>query len=309
MSKPSLLLIGGATDRMMDRFEADFTVIPKADFAAHADDIVAVATNGHDGVPANIMAACPNIKVVSCYGVGYDAIDTDACNARSILVSHTPNVLNDDVANTAILLMLGVSRSVVRDDAYVRAGDWVAEGNAPLTNSVENAKVGIIGMGRIGERIAQKLTVFTPHIQYHARSKKDVPYTYNADLVGMATDVDILICIVPGGPATDKIVNTEVMDALGKDGMLINVARGTVVDEAAMVKALQDGRLGYAGLDVFEAEPKVPEALFGMENVLLLPHVASATHETRRAMGDLVTDNLSEFLKTGSVLTPIPECQ
>jgi lactate dehydrogenase-like 2-hydroxyacid dehydrogenase len=309
MSKPSLLLIGGATDRMMDRFEADFTVIPKADFAAHADDIVAVATNGHDGVPANIMAACPNIKVVSCYGVGYDAIDTDACNARGILVSHTPNVLNDDVANTAILLMLGVSRSVVRDDAYVRAGDWVAEGNAPLTNSVENAKVGIIGMGRIGERIAQKLTVFTPHIQYHTRSKKDVPYTYNANLVGMARDVDILICIVPGGPATDKIVNTEVMDALGKDGMLINVARGTVVDEAAMVKALQDGRLGYAGLDVFEAEPKVPEALFGMENVLLLPHVASATHETRRAMGDLVTDNLSEFLKTGSVLTLIPECQ
>ena len=217
--------------------------------------------------------------------------------------------MNDDVANTAILLMLGVSRSVVRDDAYVRAGDWVAKGNAPLTNSVENAKVGILGMGRIGERIAQKLTVFTPHIQYHTRSKKDVPYAYNADLVAMATDVDILICIVPGGPATDKMVNAEVMDALGADGMLINVARGTVVDEAAMVKALQDGRLGYAGLDVFEAEPKVPEALFGMENVLLLPHVASATHETRRAMGELVTDNLSEFLKTGAVLTPIPECQ
>jgi len=309
MSKPGLLLIGGATDRMMDRFTAEFEITRKDDLQGTDENIVAVATNGHDGVPAPIMDALPNLKVVSCYGVGYDAIDTDACNARGILVSHTPNVLNDDVANTAILLMLGVSRSVVRDDAYVRAGDWVSKGNAPLTNSVENAKIGILGMGRIGERIAEKLTVFTPHIQYHTRSKKDVPYAYNSDLMAMASEVDILIAIVPGGPATDKLINADVMNALGPNGMLINVARGTVVDEAALVSALQDGRLGYAGLDVFEAEPKVPEALFAMENVLLLPHVASATHETRRAMGDLVTDNLSEFLKSGSVLTPIPECQ
>ncbi|WP_216641167.1 2-hydroxyacid dehydrogenase [Oceaniglobus roseus] len=314
--KPGLLLIGGATQRMLDRFTAEFTLHKLADIddlpaflKDHGDSIVAVATNGGAGVKPEIMDGLPNLKVVSCYGVGYDAIDVDTCVKRGILVSHTPNVLNDDVANTAILLMLAAMRDLVFNDAYVRAGRWEKEGSTPLTRSPENRTVGIVGLGRIGETIAKKLAAFQSRVIYHSRNRKDgVPYEYFGDLVEMAKESDVLIVITPGGPATNKLVNREVIEALGPEGTLVNVARGTVVDEAEMVKALQDGRLGWAGLDVFEAEPKVPAELFSMNNVTLLPHVASATHETRQAMGDLVCDNLSQFLKDGTVQTPVPEC-
>jgi len=312
--KPGLLLIGGATPRMMDRFRAEFDVhvvkdIPDlpAFLAKQGDSITAVATNGHDGVKPEIMAGCPNLKVVSCYGVGYDAIDTATCAARGIKVSHTPNVLNDDVANTALLLILAAARDLVFNDGYVRAGRWASEGNTPLTRSPEGKRFAILGLGRIGERIAQKLEQFNGKIIYHTRTKKDVAYEYYDDLTRMAQDSDYLIVITPGGAATNKLVNRAVIDALGPQGTLINVARGSVVDEAEMVAALQDGRLGWAGLDVFEKEPHVPEALFALHNVTLLPHVASATHETRQAMGDLVCDNLSQFLKDGKVLTSVPE--
>jgi lactate dehydrogenase-like 2-hydroxyacid dehydrogenase len=197
----------------------------------------------------------------------------------------------------------------VRDDRYVRDGRWASEGPTPLTRSVENRKVGILGLGRIGEEIAQRLSIFSPTIAYHSRNEKPgSPYTYYAKLADMARDIDTLICITPGGAATKHLVNREVLDALGPDGTLNNVGRGTVVDEVEMVKALQDGRLGTAGLDVFEAEPQVPEALYTMDNVTLLPHVGSATVETRQAMGDLVTDNLSQFLRDGTVISPVPEC-
>jgi lactate dehydrogenase-like 2-hydroxyacid dehydrogenase len=312
--KPGLLLIGGATQRMMDRFHAEFTVHPLKDIAdlgaflaEHGETITAVATNGHDGVKPEIMAGCANLKVVSCYGVGYDAIDTATCAARGIKVSHTPNVLNDDVANTALLLLLAASRDLVFNDAYVRAGRWAKEGNTPLTRSPEGKVFGIVGLGRIGERIAQKLQQFNGTIVYHTRTKKDVSYRYYDSLTEMAKACDYLIVITPGGAATNKLVSRQVIEALGPQGTLINVARGTVVDEAEMVAALQDGRLGWAGLDVFEKEPHVPEALFALQNVTLLPHVASATGETRQAMGDLVCDNLSQFLRNGTVQTSVPE--
>ncbi len=312
--KPGLLMIGGATDRMIDRFETEFTLhrakeIDDIDafLAEHGDTITAIATNGHDGVSAGIMDACPNLKVVSCYGVGYDAIDTSACAARGIVVSHTPGVLNDDVANTALLLVLASSRDLVFNDGYVRAGRWARDGNTPLTRSPEGKTFAILGLGRIGERIAEKLAQFNGRVIYHSRTEKDVGYAYYGDLTAMARDADYLIVITPGGAATNKLVNREVIEALGPDGTLINVARGTVVDEDEMVAALGDGRLGWAGLDVYEAEPQVPEALFTMSNVTLLPHVASATVETRRAMGDLVCDNLSRFLKDGTVMTSVPE--
>jgi lactate dehydrogenase-like 2-hydroxyacid dehydrogenase len=245
--------------------------------------------------------------MVACYGVGYDGIDTDTCAARGIPVSHTPHVLNEEVATTAIMLMLALYRNLMIDDAYVRAGRWASEGSAPLSRSADNRKVGILGLGRIGQAIADKLAVFNAEVVYHSRSPKDVPLEYYADLTAMARDVDVLICITPGGPATHHIVNRNVLDALGPDGTLINVSRGSVVDETALIAALQDGRLGWAGLDVFDAEPHVPAALIKMDNVVLLPHVGSATHETRAAMGKLVVDNLIAHLDTGWLLTPIPE--
>ncbi|MFT4793528.1 MAG: lactate dehydrogenase-like 2-hydroxyacid dehydrogenase [Paracoccaceae bacterium] len=312
-----LLLIGGATPRMLAAMAADFDKIHKTSeiadlpgfLADHGAAIEAVATNGHDGVKPEIMAALPNLKIISGYGVGYDAVDAPAAAARGIVVTHTPNVLNDDVANTAVLLLLAVTRCLVRDDAYVRAGRWTGFGSAPLTRSIAGKKVGILGLGRIGQTIAHKLeAAFGCEICYHSRTEKPVKWQYFADLTDMAAAVDHLIVITPGGPATDKLVNRAVIDALGPDGTLINVARGSVVDEAAMVSALQDGRLGGAGLDVFEHEPKVPEALFTMDNVVLLPHVGSATVETRQAMGDLVTENLHRFFSDGTVTSAVPEC-
>lgn len=313
--KPEMLLIGGATERMLTKMNARFEVHMLSEIddldawaASHAEKIEAVATNGHDGVKPQIMAALPNLKIVSCYGVGYDAIDTRVCVDRGILATHTPGVLNADVANLAVLLMLASSRCLIRDDLWVRSGNWAKNGNAPLTRSIENKKVGILGLGRIGAEIARKLEVFGCDISYHTRSPKDVAYTYYDDLVKMASDVDYLIAITPGGPATNKLVNRDVMNALGAQGTLINVARGSVVDEQELVLALQEGRLGFAGLDVFEDEPNAPEALFELENVVLTPHTASATIETRQAMGDLTVDNLISFFDNGTVISPVPEC-
>lgn len=301
---------------MLDRFSQNFTVHWSHDIedlhafvAENGERIEAVATNGHDGVPSDIMDALRKLKIISCYGVGYDAIDVDKAIERGILVTHTPNVLNAEVANTAIMLMLAVSRRLIRDDRWVRSGDWKSKGNAPLTRSIEGKRVGILGLGRIGETIAGKLTAFDCEIVYHSRNEKSgVPWQYYTDLVSMARDVDYLIVITPGGTATTKLVNRAVIDALGTEGTLINVSRGSVVDEVEMVAALEDGRLGNAGLDVFEHEPEVPEALLDMENVVLTPHVGSATVETRLAMGDLTVDNLNAFFADGKAISPVPEC-
>lgn len=311
-----LLLIGGATPRMMERFDKSFTihkwdeVKDSPDWPAIAPRIKAVATNGHDGVKPEIMAALPNLAVISCYGVGYDAIDTSLAAKRGIMVTHTPNVLNADVANLAILLMLATSRCLVRDEAWARSGKWAEAGNAPLSRSIEHKKVGILGLGRIGSEIARKLAVFNCDISYHSRNKRaDVPYPYYDNLSAMAGDVDYLIAITTGGPATQKIINREVLDALGSEGTLINVARGSVVDEHELILALREGRLGWAGLDVFENEPHIPAELCAMENVTLTPHVASGTVETRQAMGDLTVDNLVQFFEKGTVISAVPECQ
>ena len=305
---PDLLQIGGITDVMRARLDAAFTIHKLAEGDYPAESITHVATNGHDGVPAEVMAGLPNLQMISCYGVGYDAIDVEAAKARGIVVSHTPNVLNAEVATTALMLIIACYREILRDDTWVRSGDWETKGNAPLTRSVDNQIVGILGLGRIGQAIADKLAPFNPTIVYHSRTQKDVPYKYYDNLTDMARDVDCLICITPGGPSTNRIVNRDVLDALGPQGTLVNVSRGSVVDEAALIEALQDGRLGWAGLDVFEAEPKVPAALRAMSNVVLLPHVGSATVETRAAMGALTVDNLLQHLSDGTVVSPVPEC-
>ena len=275
--------------------------------AENGAKITHIATNGQDGVPAALMEACPNLQMVGCYGVGYDAVDTQACAARGIPVSHTPDVLNAEVATTTLMLMLALFRNLLRDDAYVRAGRWATEGSAPLSRAADNRKVGLLGMGRIGQEIARKLSVFDAEIHYHSRSPKDLPFQFHDNLMRMAAVVEVLIVITPGGAATRHLVNADVLNALGPDGMLINVARGSVVDEEALVSALAEGRLGSAGLDVFDDEPNVPEALFSMPNVVLLPHVGSATVETRAAMGALVVDNILSHLETGKLLTSVPE--
>ncbi|WP_299600091.1 2-hydroxyacid dehydrogenase [uncultured Tateyamaria sp.] len=303
---PDLLQIGGITDTMRDRLSERFT-IHQASGDYPADAITHIVTNGHDGVPADILAKCTNAKVAASYGVGYDAIDTDACIERGIIVTHTPDVLNAEVATTAIMLMLTSFRNFLSDEAHARSGNWETNGNAPLSRSADNRRVGILGLGRIGQAIADKLKAFDADIHYHTRSERDVPYTYHANLVDMAKAVEVIICITPGGPSTHHIVNADVMEALGPEGTLINVSRGSVIDEAAMVAALQSGKLGYAALDVFEEEPKIPDALKTMSNVILLPHVGSATHETRAAMGTLVVDNLISHLDNGLVITPVPE--
>jgi lactate dehydrogenase-like 2-hydroxyacid dehydrogenase len=314
--KPNMLLVGNATPRMMDQL-ADHFVIHKLadidDLAAFVSEkgpaIEAIATNGHDGVKPELMAALTNLKVISCFGVGYDAIDATSAAKHGIVVTHTPNVLNNDVANTAIMLMLAVSRCLVRDDNWVRSGKWKSQGGAPLTRSIEKKPVGILGMGRIGQKIAEKLQAFNCDVAYHSRNKKpDIPYRYYGDLTEMAQDVDYLVVITPGGAATHHLVDRQVIEALGPEGTLINVARGSVVEEAELVKALEDGRLGAAGLDVFEYEPDVPEPLLGMDNVVLTPHVGSATVETRQAMGDLTVENLVRFFGEGKVTSPVPEC-
>jgi lactate dehydrogenase-like 2-hydroxyacid dehydrogenase len=310
-----LFMIGGATDVMLARLNEKFSIHkavdmadPLAWLAENGGQIDYVATNGHDGITSEFMAAMPNLKAISCYGVGYDAIDTAEACKRGVVVTHTPNVLNAEVATTALMLMMSCYRELLRDDAHVRSGKWETGGNAPLTRSMDNQTVGILGLGRIGQAIADKLAPFGTTVVYHSRNKKDVEYRYYDGLIEMAGDVDALICITPGGPSTNKIVNSEVIEALGPQGTLINVSRGSVIDEDAMIAALQDGRLGWAGLDVFAQEPKVPEALRLLPNVVLLPHVGSATVETRAAMGALTVDNLLQHLADGTVISPVPEC-
>ena len=313
--KPRLLQIGSVTDRMKQRFEEEFHVDVLFDLAdrvaflaAEGPEFTAVATDGHWGVPQDVLDALPNLKVVSSYGVGYDAIDAVGAAARGILVAHTPDVLNDEVADTAIMLWLAVSRRLVPADAWARSGNWAEKGNFPLTRSVQNRTVGIVGFGRIGQTIARRTDAFGAKVLYFARGPKDVPQEFCASHTDKAARSDVLFVITPGGAETRHLINVDVIDALGPDGILINVSRGSVVEEAALVAALEAGRLGGAGLDVFEAEPMIPDPLKAMENVVLTPHIGSASVETRRAMGDLVCDNLSQFLKDGTVLTPVPEC-
>ena len=315
MSKPHMLMLGGASEDMLARLREVFDVHESppgeldALLNAHGGEIAYLLSNGHGGVSAELMERLPKLRAISNYGVGYDSIDTAAAVKRGIVVTHTPDVLNDEVANTAILLMLAVARNFLTDNAYLKAGRWEAEGNPPLSRSVRGCTVGILGLGRIGLAIAEKLGVFGVEVVYHTRSKKDAPYRYYADLVQMAEDAQILICITPGGSATRHIVNRKVINALGPDGILINVSRGSVVDEAELIAALKDGRLGGAGIDVFENEPHVPADLIALENATLLPHVGSATVETRRAMGALAVENLTAFHATGKAVTPVPECR
>ncbi len=269
------------------------------------DRIRAVATNGHAGCAPEIMAALPNLEIIASYGVGYDAIDIPACKARDIRVTNTPDVLNDAMAEITLGLMIALCRRIPQADAFTRAGRWL-DGNYPLTGELTGAKVGILGLGRIGKEIARRCQAFKMQVVYHGRGEQPFePYPYYADLEAMAQAVDWLVVIAPGTPETKGIVSRRVMEALGPNGNLVSVARGSLIDETAMVELLQSGTLGGAALDVFEDEPRVPEALFKLDNVVLSPHQGSATHKTRGAMGDLVVSNLAAHFAGDPLLTPV----
>ena len=264
-----------------------------------------VGGSGHGKIDAAFMQRFPNLQIVGNFGVGYDGVDAKWAGENGIIVTNTPDVLTDEVADLALGLLIATVRRLPQADRYVRDGKWPA-GNFPLTGSLREKKMGILGLGRIGAAIARRAEAFGLTLSYHSRSAKaDVPYQYYASLVDMARDVDILMIIAPGGESTRGIVNREVMEALGPAGTLINVARGTLVDEPVMVELLKSGKLGSAGLDVFEKEPTVPAELFALENVVLLPHVGSGSHYTRNKMGQLVVDNVVSFAKGNGPLTPV----
>jgi len=268
--------------------------------------IRAIATDGHAGVNPRVMAACRRLEMISGFGVGYDGIDIPACKARGIRVTNTPDVLNDAVAEMALAMMLALCRRIPQTDQYVRTGRWAAEGNYPLTSELSGRTVGILGLGRIGREIALRCQAMRMRVIYHGRMKQPhQPYTYYSELEDMARDADWLVVIAPGTASTAGIVSREVMAALGPRGFLVNIARGALVDEPAMVEMLQTGALGGAALDVFADEPRAPEALFALDNVVLSPHQGSATDKTRGAMGDLVVRNLAAFFAGEDLLTPV----
>ncbi len=278
----------------------------KADFDKVAGIVRGCVTNGHSGPPPEMIDRMPKLEIISSASVGYDGIPVEYARSKGIPVTNTPDVLNDDVADLAIALMIMTARNLVTTDRYVRSGRWPKEGEYPLAQKASGKRVGILGMGRIGKEIAKRATAMNNTVAYHSRKPvADVSYKHYPDLVELAKNSDFLIVIIPSTPQTQKIVNKAVVEALGPTGILVNVARGAVVDEDALVEALKSGKLGGAGLDVFINEPQVPEVLFGMDNVVLQPHVGSGTHETRRAMSQLVLDNLDAKFAGKPLLTEI----
>jgi hydroxypyruvate reductase len=269
---------------------------PKAFLAAHGGEFTALVTSARFGADAAMIAALPALRVISSFGVGLDAIDLDAARARGIAVGYTPDVLNDCVADTAFALVMDVARRITESDRFVRRGDW-QRGQFPLATRVSGKKLGILGMGRIGRVIARRASGFDMEVRYHNRRRlDDVDYGYAETLEELAGWADFLVIASAGGAETRGLVSRGILDALGPQGYLVNISRGTVVDEQALVEALRDERIAGAGLDVFEDEPNVPEALLALDNVVLLPHLASNTHETRAAMAQRVEDNLAAFL-------------
>jgi len=279
-----------------------------AAFAAVAPRIRGIAASGESKVSAALIAQLPALEIISVMGVGYDGIDVAAAKARGIQVTHTPNVLNDDVADLAIGLMLCAARQLPAADRYVRAGDWAAKGPMPLARKMSGARVGLVGMGRIGQAIAHRATAFGMSIAYTARNARaGLPYRYLPTAAALAAESDFLVVITPGGAGTRKMIDAEVLAALGSRGILVNVARGSVVDEAALIDALERGVIAGAGLDVFENEPHVPARLLALPHVVLVPHIGSATGQTRQAMADLAAANLAAHFAGQALLSPVPE--
>lgn len=296
---PTVLATVSLPPALLAELETDFNVLKYWEADGHVSwlqeqgaDVRAIVTTGAYGAPTALIEALPRLELIAVIGVGYDAIDLDLARRRGIAVTTTPGVLDDCVADTALALLLGVSRRIVEADRFVRAGHWQQE-RFGLGRRLAGKVCGIVGLGAIGRAIATRAEAFGMRVAYHGpRRKPDVAYLYYETLEQLARDADVLVLALPGGPQTHHVVDRAVLTALGPSGILINVARGSVVDQEALVELLVERKLGGAGLDVFEDEPTVPEALFGLAHVVLTPHLASATHETRAAMGQLMLANL-----------------
>jgi lactate dehydrogenase-like 2-hydroxyacid dehydrogenase len=310
--KNEIVVIGPMYPACEERLDREFAVhrlwqaADQNDFLRGvADKVRGVALYALHGCPAPVIDALPKLEIIACMGIGVDKIDLDCARARGVRVTNTPDVVTDATADIALGLLLATERRLVEADRFVRRGDW-PNGDHPLGRSLRGRKVGIVALGRIGQAIAKRCEAFGMEVGYYGpRRKDDVFYPYFADPVALADWAEILIVAAPGGAATRNLVSAAVIDALGPEGTLINIARGSVVDEAALVEALRVGRLGRAGLDVYVNEPHVPEALLAMDNVVLSPHTGSATHDTRRAMGDLTVDNLLAHFAGKPLLTPV----
>ena len=313
--KPIVLAVARLSPLLVPQLEAAFDYhdrlheLDPAAFAALAPRIRAIAASGESKVPAALIAQLPALEVISVMGVGYDGVDVAAAKARGVVVTHTPDVLNDDVADLAIGLMLSAARQLPAADRYVRAGMW-DKGPMPLARKMSGARLGLVGMGRIGQAIAHRALAFGMSVSYTTRNPRpELPYRHLPDAVALAEVSDFLVIITPGGAGTRHLVNAAVLNALGPKGILVNVARGSVVDEAALVDALEKGVIGGAGLDVFEAEPHVPERLRKLPHVVLAPHIGSATTQTRQAMADRAFANLRAHFDGQPLPSAVPECQ
>lgn len=314
--KPRILQIGSfsgspsANERLAQQYDV-FELWKHEDraraLAEHGKGIEVIVTSANMGADATVINALPDLKAVCSWGVGYDKLDVDAVKARHAQASNTPDVLTDCVADLAWGLMLATARRMGQGERFVRDGKWgQVHGSIPLGTRVSGKKLGVVGLGRIGEAIARRGQGFDMEVRYHSRrARKDSPYTYEQSLVELARWSDFLVVATIGGPTTHHLVSREVLEALGPKGIVVNIARGTVIDEAALVALLEQGKVGGAGLDVFEQEPKVPQALRENDQVVALPHIGSATYETRLDMENMLLQNIEAYFTTGKVLTPI----
>ena len=314
MSAPDVIVTAPLPPFLYDPLKADYRChdyVQATDKAAllreESARIRGLVQGGGTVTPASLLDALPKLEIISVFGVGYDGVPVDYCRKRGIKVTNTPDVLTDDVADVAVGLVLMTGRGFAKAERFVRAGEWEKKG-PELTTKIGGRTAGILGLGRIGKAIAQRLEAMGMKIAYTGRkSQAGVHYRFVPDLKSLAAESDFLIVACPGGPATKNLVNADVLAALGKKGTIVNIARGSIVDEPALVAALQHGTIKAAGLDVFADEPHVPKPLLSMENVVLLPHVGSATNETRKAMGDLCKANLDAWFARKPLLTLIPE--
>ncbi|AVT79349.1 2-hydroxyacid dehydrogenase [Rhodopseudomonas palustris] len=315
-SEPIDLLIYGPRKEVIDQgFPAGYVLhkCERADDLEKLSDeargrIRGIAVTGLVPTGAAMLARFPKLEIVASFGVGYDHVDSAWAAQHGVIVTNTPDVLTEEVADTALGLLIATLREFIRADKYVRAGQWQTQDYPLSTGSLRDRKVGMVGMGRIGQAIARRLDASLVPVVYHSRNPAPgVAYQHYPNLIEMAKEVDTLVVITPGGPTTAKLINAEVLDALGPRGVVINVARGSVIDEAALIDALKSGKILAAGLDVFAAEPNVPEQLRTMDNVVLLPHIGSASVVTRNAMNQLVVDNLKAWFAGQRPLTPVAE--
>lgn len=313
MTKPVLLMPGPMAEHAMRACEQRFEVIrlweagdPAEMLRSRGDEVVGIAAAGRP-VDADLFRRLPNLQIVASFGVGYEAIDVGAAVERGVVVTNTPDVLTDDVADVAMGLLLMAVREMPQSERYLRDGQWRAAPFPLAPTTLKGRTLGILGLGRIGLAIARRAEPFGVEIRYHNRRPADVSYHYCASLGELADQVDTLVVAAPGGPDTKHLVDADILRRLGERGIVVNVARGSLIDEIALIDALKSGTILAAGLDVFENEPHVPEAMLDLPNVVVVPHIGSATVDTRRAMGQLVVDNLISWFEHGRALTPVPE--